>query len=104
MITDCHIHIQPIEMFKPQALGLMKKQRANFEQIAEFTRSPKSFLKYLDAAGVDRAVLINYVAPDVIGFTSEVNQFIAVYVRADPTRLIPCGGTHPRQSRNIQAE
>jgi uncharacterized protein len=104
VITDCHIHIQPLHMFHPHALELIKKRRLNFEQIAEFTRSPKSFLKYLDAAGVDRAVLINYVAPDVIGFTSEVNQFIADYVKADPKRLIPCGGIHPRQSRNIQAE
>lgn len=91
-------------MFRPQALELMKKRRPNFEQIAEFSRSPKSFLKYLDAAGIDRAVLINYVAPDVIGFTSEVNQFIADYVKADPKRLIPCGGIHPRHSRDIEAE
>ena len=91
-------------MFKPHALELMKKRRPNFDQIAEFSRSPKSFLKYLDAAGIDRAVLINYVAPDVIGFTSEVNQFIADYVKADPKRLIPCGGIHPRQSQNIEAD
>src|SRR5581483_1280669 len=104
MITDCHIHIQPLQMFRPQALELMKKRRSNFEQIAEFSRSPKAFLKYLDAAGIDRAVLINYVAPEVIGFTKEVNQFIADYVKADPQRLIPCGGLHPRQSRDIAAD
>ena len=49
MITDCHIHIQPIEMFKPQALELMKKKRSNFDEIVEFCRSPKLFLKHLDA-------------------------------------------------------
>ena len=43
MITDCHIHIQPMEMFKPHALELMKKKRPNFEQITEFCRSPKGF-------------------------------------------------------------
>src|SRR4051794_6984370 len=91
-------------MFKRQALELMQKRRPNFEQIAEFSHSPKAFLKYLDAAGIDRAVLINYVAPDVIGFTSEVNQFIADYVKADPKRLISCGGIHPRHSLNIEAE
>ena len=91
-------------MFRPQALELMKQRRPNFEQITEFSRSPKAFLKYLDQAGIDRAVLINYVAPEVIGFTEEVNQFVADYVQADPKRLIPCGGIHPRQSRNIDAE
>ena len=91
-------------MFLPSAQALMKKKRPNFEQIAELCRSPKAFLKYLDAAGVDRAVLINYVAPEVIGFTSGVNQFIADYVKEDPSRLIPCGGLHPRHSSNIQAD
>jgi predicted TIM-barrel fold metal-dependent hydrolase len=104
LITDCHIHIQPLQMFRSKALELMKKRRPNFERIVEFTRSPKSFLKYLDASGIDRAVLINYVAPDVIGFSSEVNQFIADYVKANPKRLIPCGGIHPRQSQDIAAE
>jgi hypothetical protein len=28
MITDCHIHIEPLELFKPQALELMKRKRA----------------------------------------------------------------------------
>src|SRR6202041_963125 len=104
MITDCHIHIQPMEMFKPQALELMKKKRANFEEIAEFCRSPKAFLKYLEACGIDRAVLINYVAPEVIGFTDGVNQFIADYVAEDPKRLLSCGSLHPRHTTNVLAD
>lgn len=82
----------------------MKKKRPNFEQIVEFSHSPRAFLKYLDAAGIDRAVLINYVAPEVIGFTSGVNQFVADYVKEDSRRLISCGGLHPRHSRNIEAD
>jgi predicted TIM-barrel fold metal-dependent hydrolase len=91
-------------MFRPSALELMKKKRLNFDQISEFCRSPKSFLKHLDEAGVDRAVLINYVAPEVIGFTSGVNQFIANYVKENPSRLISCGGIHPRHSQNVEAD
>jgi predicted TIM-barrel fold metal-dependent hydrolase len=93
-----------MEMFKPEALELMKKKRANFEQIAEFCRSPKAFLKYLDTCGVHRAVLINYVAPEVIGFTSGVNQFVADYVKEDPKRLISCGSLHPRHTSNVLAD
>ena len=104
MITDCHIHIQPLEMFKPAALELMKKKRPNYDQIVECCSSPKAFLKYLDQAGIDRAVLINYVAPEVIGFTSGVNQFIADYTKENPKRLISCGGLHPRNSTNILAD
>lgn len=104
MITDCHIHIQPLEMFKPEALRLMQAKRPEFPQIEEFCRSPRAFLKHLDAAGIDRAVLINYVAPEVIGFTAGVNEFVVNYVKEDPRRLIPCGSLHPRHSANIMAD
>jgi predicted TIM-barrel fold metal-dependent hydrolase len=104
MITDCHIHIEPLELFKPQALELMKRNRANFDEIVEYCRSPKAFLKYLDRCGIDRAALINYVAPEVIGFTSEVNQFVADYTKYDPNRLISCGSLHPRHTTNIMAD
>jgi predicted TIM-barrel fold metal-dependent hydrolase len=104
VITDCHIHIEPLELFKPPALELMKRKRANFDDIARYCRSPKDFLKYLDRCGVDRAALINYVAPEVIGFTPEVNQFVADYTKHDPKRLISCGSLHPRHSTNIMAD
>jgi len=104
MITDCHIHIQPHEILHRPALELIKNASPNFDEVIEFSRSPKSFLKYLDSSGVDRAVLINYVAPEVIGLTSEVNHFIANYVKEDPIRLISCGGVHPRHSHSVEAD
>jgi len=104
LITDCHIHIQPMELFNPEALALMKKSRKDFDQVAEYCGSPKAFLKYLDRIGIDRAVLINYVAPKVIGFTPAVNEFIANYVKEDPKRLIPCGSVHPRHTQNVLAD
>jgi predicted TIM-barrel fold metal-dependent hydrolase len=82
----------------------MKRTRSNFTEIEEYCRSPKAFLKYLDLCGVDRAVLINYVAPEVIGFTSAVNSFVVDYTKHDPKRLIPCGSLHPRHTSNIMAD
>jgi predicted TIM-barrel fold metal-dependent hydrolase len=104
MITDCHVHIQPQEMFKPAALEAIKRKRGNYEEISEYCRSPKAFLKYLDRAGVERAALINYVAPEVMGLMPEVNQWVADYVKEDPRRLIPCGSVHPRHTRNVLAD
>jgi len=49
-------------------------------------------------------VLINYVAPEVIGFTASVNQFVAEYVKEDPKRLIPVRKLHPRHTTNILAD
>ena len=51
-ITDCHIHIQPMEMLKPEAFELIKSKSTDFDRIMEFCRSPKAFLKYLDSSGV----------------------------------------------------
>jgi predicted TIM-barrel fold metal-dependent hydrolase len=104
MITDCHIHISPLDMFKPSALELMRAKRPNFAQIEEYCRSPKAFLKFLDAAGVERAALINYVAPEVIGLAAGVNQFVSDYVKEDPKRLLSCGSLHPRHSTNILSD
>jgi len=104
LITDCHVHIQPLELFKPAALELMKQNRANFAEIELYCRSAKEFLKYLDRCGVERAALINYVAPEVIGFTSAVNPFVAEYVKENPKRLIACGSLHPRHTKNILAD
>jgi len=103
-ITDCHIHIQPMDMLKAEAFDLIKKKAADFDRVIEFCRSPKALLEYLDAAGVDRAVLINYVAPEVIGLRPEVNQWVADYAGADSRRLISCGGIHPRHSPNVMAD
>jgi predicted TIM-barrel fold metal-dependent hydrolase len=104
MITDCHVHINPIAGFKPQALELIKRGRVDNGSIEEYCGSPKAFLTYLDRCGVDRAALINYVAPEVIGFGPEVNEFVAEYTKYDPKRLISCGGLHPRHTTNILAD
>jgi hypothetical protein len=104
MITDCHVHIMPMHLFKPAALAAIKRKRENFAEIAEMCRSPRAFLKHLDAVGVERAVLINYVAPEVMGLTPEVNQFVAGYVKEDPARLISCGSIHPRHTTNVLAD
>ncbi|PYX74667.1 MAG: amidohydrolase [Acidobacteria bacterium] len=105
LITDCHVHIQPFELvLSPPALELMKRHQPDFDRVLEFTRSPKAFLKYMDKVGLDRAVLINAVAPDVTGFPPGLNTMAANYAKEDPQRLIPCGSLHPRHSRNAMAD
>ncbi len=91
-VTDCHVHINPLAEMRPDALGLLAGiDPAN----TRFLTDPTAFLEYLDACGVERAVLVNYVAPEVIGYTEETNRFVGEYVRADPERLIACGGIRP---------
>jgi hypothetical protein len=104
LITDCHVHIMPMHLFKPAALAAIKRKRENFAEIERLCESPKAFLKHMDSVGIDRAVLINYVAPEVMGLTPEVNDFVAKYVKEDPVRLISCGSIHPRHTTNVLAD
>jgi hypothetical protein len=101
LITDCHIHIEPFHMVKPAALELMKRKRQNFAELEEYSREPKKFLAYLDRVGVDRAALINYPAPETLGFTNDVNAWIVNYCKTAPKRLLACGGVHPRFSNDV---
>ncbi|HEV2385647.1 MAG TPA: amidohydrolase family protein [Candidatus Acidoferrales bacterium] len=103
-IIDIHIHIQPLRMFKPHNLKLIQHGRGDYDRLAEFCEKPAAFLKFLDEIGVERAGLINYVSPDVIGFTAEVNDWVADYCAADPKRLIAFGSVHPRLVENAGAE
>jgi hypothetical protein len=103
-IIDIHIHIQPLHMFKPQALELMKRGRKDFAALEKYSQEPAAFLKFLDECGIERAGLINYVSPDVIGFTADVNDWIARYCAAAPERLIAFGSVHPMYVADAGAE
>jgi predicted TIM-barrel fold metal-dependent hydrolase len=104
LAIDIHIHIEPLEMMTPEALESFGMHHADFSAIRELVGDPVKFLRYLDLVGVEKAVLINYVSPDVMGFTAEVNDWIARYARAAPDRLIPCGSVHPRFCDDCAAE
>ena len=98
MVVDAHIHIQPWNQFRPEALRTMAALRTDLDLVRSLCDSPDAFLRFLDAEGVDRAVLVNYVSPDIIGFTDTVNDFIGAYCRGHEDRLVPVGGVHPRLS------
>ena len=103
-IIDIHIHIQPLEMFKPHALKLIEQGRRDYGDVVKYSASPREFLKFLDEAGIERAGLINYVSPEVIGFTPEVNDWIARYCAVEPSRLLAFGSVHPRYAADAGAE
>jgi uncharacterized protein len=93
-VTDCHVHINPIWEMRPEARALVG-HGASSERLERMVHHADEFLAYLDACGVDRAVLVNYVAPDVIGYTEKANEFVADYSKADPERLIAIGSVLP---------
>jgi predicted TIM-barrel fold metal-dependent hydrolase len=102
VIFDVHIHVQPWEMVKPDVLALIDD--ASHQDAKAILSSPENFLRYLDAEGVERACCINYVSPDVMGFTREVNDWIADFTRAHRDRLIPVGSVNPLHELHVRDE
>lgn len=103
-IIDIHIHIMPYHMMKPSAMALLKKGRKDYDDVLRYCADPQAFLAHLDALGIERAGLINYVAPKIIGFTPEVNDWSAKYCSAAPERLIAFGGVLPGSVPDVGRE
>ncbi|HEY6209856.1 MAG TPA: amidohydrolase family protein [Gemmatimonadales bacterium] len=100
-ITDVHIHIQPWRELKPHVLEVLwRGQEAHRDFLVQLMEDPPTLLEVMDRAGVWRVGLVNYPSPDVMGFTDATNAFAANYARANPERLLPYGGVHPRFTRD----
>lgn len=93
-VTDCHVHINPVWQMHPEARALVSERRETAD-MERYARDAPLFLAYLDECGVERAVLINYVAPEVIGYTEQTNEFVSQYAEADPDRLVAVGSVLP---------
>jgi len=103
-VYDAHIHVQPWWELRPEILETMTRGRTDVEELQRIMKSPQHLLRRLDADGIDRAVLVNYPSPDLIGFSARVNEYVAEYCQAAPDRLIPMGGVHPRFAEDAAAE
>ena len=95
-VTDIHVHVQPWNQLKPDVRATMWKGRPEGEAFFEnLMDDPDALLAEMDKRGIWRVAIINYPAPDVMGFTSEVNEFAAKYAARDPQRIIAFGGLMP---------
>lgn len=101
-VFDIHLHVQPWQMVKPEVLAMIDDpSHAGAKDVLE---SPESLLRFLDDNGIERACCINYVSPDVMGFTREVNDWIAEFTRAHRDRLVAVGSVNPLHEMNVRDE
>ena len=103
-VTDLHVHLQPWEMLRPDVRKKMEEGRPDLARIKECMRSPRALLALLDEAGIERVAVINYVAPEVMGFTPEVNAWAARYCEEAPERLLAFGSVHPDHAKDPAGE
>jgi len=101
-VTDLHVHVQPWEMIRPEVLEAMRKGRDDLDLIRRCFADPEALLEHMDGQGVARMVLINYESPDIMGFTTEANDWVLRYVAAAKERLLPCVGINPRFERDVR--
>ena len=100
-VIDAHIHIQPFHMMKPDVQRTFWQKKPNRAEIEGYAADPSALLRRMDDDGVERVGLINYVSPDLMGFTEEVNAWMLQYAAAEPARFIPFGSVHPRFSTSV---
>ena len=101
-VFDVHIHIQPWSMMKPEARALMDDE--SHRGVRELLENPKELMAHLEREGVERACAINYVAPEVMGFPPDVNDWIASFCADAGDRLLPVGSVNPRITPDVRRE
>jgi predicted TIM-barrel fold metal-dependent hydrolase len=95
-VTDIHVHIQPWQQLHPGAQDVMSSSRPDYQNLATMMHDPAAVLARMDEDDIDRIGMINYVAPRLMGFTDNVNEWSANISKADPRRLLAFGGLDPR--------
>jgi hypothetical protein len=92
-VFDVHVHIQPWEMLRPEALALMDDEA--HQGAAAIVSDPFVLIDHLDREGIERICCINYVSPEVMGFGREVNDWITSFTEQARDRLLPVGSVNP---------
>lgn len=94
-VIDAHVHVQPWAMMKPGVREVFQARRPEGSRILDLMSDPAELVRHLDAERIERVVSINYVSPDIMGFTEEVHRYAADFARASGGRVIPVGSVHP---------
>jgi predicted TIM-barrel fold metal-dependent hydrolase len=102
-VLDAHVHLQPWSMLKPAVRAVMERSREDVGEQLRYQADRGAFEAHLEAEGVDAAVLVNYVSPDVMGFGPEVNDWVSKYVEGS-SMLLAMGSVHPRTVPKVHDE
>jgi predicted TIM-barrel fold metal-dependent hydrolase len=75
---------------------VLKRGQKDVEKLMAIMYEPALLLQLMDEDGIDRVGLVNYPSPDVMKTDWRINEHAARYAQANPARLLPFGGVHPR--------
>jgi len=94
-VFDCHVHVPPWEEMKPAARQTFLRHWREPELLMRAMTDPEELLRLMDAEGIERAALINYPAPEVMGFGHTVNAWASRFAAGREDRLVAVGSVHP---------
>ena len=93
---DIHVHITPWDAVKPAVAAAVMATQPDPHRLHELSTDPHQLVAYMDERNIEWLGLINYLSPDIIGYTEEINSFTANFAAHYPQRFIPFGGVDPR--------
>lgn len=103
-VFDCHVHVPPWSDMRPSIRETFSRHWKDPERMREAMADPEALLRLMDGDGIERAALINYPAPEVMGFAHSVNEWSASFAAGHRDRLVPVGSVHPRWEGDAGAE
>jgi len=100
---DIHVHITPWDAVKPAVAAAVMDTQPDHIRLHELSTDPHKLVAYMDERNIEWLGLINYLSPDIIGYTEEINNFSASFAAHYPQRFIPFGGVDPRLTPEMAA-
>ena len=92
-------------MMPPPMAATFWKGKPNRAELESYAADPRKLLARMDADEVDRVGLINYVSPDLMGFTDAANAWMVQYAGAGSVaRCSRSGRCNPRFSADVGGE
>ena len=101
-VFDVHLHIQPWSMLAPEVVPMIDDP--SHAGAKEILSTPDHVIRFLDEQEIERVCCINYVSPDVMGFTREVNDWVARFTVGHRDRLLPVGSVNPLHELHVRDE
>jgi predicted TIM-barrel fold metal-dependent hydrolase len=103
-VFDCHVHVPPWNDMKDHIRETFSRHWKDPERMRRALAAPEGLLRLMDEEGIERAALINYPAPEVMGFDHSVNEWSGRFAAGHRDRLVPVGSVHPRWPGDAGAE